>query len=222
MKAFDILKNIINIIQENLKITVYETFSPRIINIPINEKFLTIEIYSGSENKALITITSYTPQSQGVKVCKDLTKKTIEILNSSKLENLNEICMQNVVFNKKQKAYIQKCKLTFKMPQEKTILVCFGSEKIYANPELSLKFSRNLSIYYSPISGAHCKDLGKTLRKVYGCATSTKEQYERLSDMISHGAVHNLTVEGQTFKAMLTYLERKPKGEIIFSFTEVV
>ena len=63
LKAFDILKNIINIIQQNLKITVYETFSPRTINIPINEKFLTIEIYSGSENKTLITITSYTPQS---------------------------------------------------------------------------------------------------------------------------------------------------------------
>ncbi len=221
MKAFDILKNIIEIMKKNLSVTIYDTFSSNIIKLPIAEKFITIEICSGSEDKTLISITSYAPQNQGATVCRALTKKTIEILNSSKIENLSEVSMNNVSFDKAKSAYVQKCKVTFKLPKEKNIIITFGNEKIIAKEDLTLKYSRNISIYYSQICGVQFKDLGRALRKVTGSAVVLKDQFKRLCEIISIGNALTLSVEGQEFKAILTSLERKSKDEIYFNFLEV-
>lgn len=222
MKAFEILKKIVEIMKKNLSITIYDAFSPRIINIPVCDRFLIVEISSGTEEKTLITISSYAPQHEGVEICRDITKKTIEILNSSKIENLSEVSMNNVVFDRAKKAYVQKCKLTFTVPKEKTTIIQFGNEKISAKEDLSLKYSRNVSVYYSQICGVQFKDLGKALRKVKGSAIVAKDQFQRLCEIISLGSALPLSIENQKFKAILTSLERKSKGEIYFSFLEVV
>ena len=222
MKAFEVLKNIIKIIEQNLKINIYETFSSRVVKLPAAENFLTIEIFSSSEEKLLINITAYTPQEKGANCCKELTRKTIEILNNSKIENLTEIAMQNVVYDRAKKAYIQKCKVAFKMPKQSNVIIKFGNEEILAKQDLTLKFSRNITIYHSQISGEHIQDLGRFLRKVCGSAMVKKDQFQRLSEIIMQGLVNKLTVEGQSFDAILTNLERKTKDEIFFSFLEVV
>ncbi len=222
MKAFEVLKNIIKIIEQNLKINIYETFSSRVVKLPAAENFLTIEIFSSSEEKILINITAYTPQEKGASSCKELTRKTIEILNNSKIENLTEIAMQNVVYDRAKKTYLQKCKVAFKMPKQSNVKIKFGNEEILAKKDLTLKFSRNITIYHSQISGEHIQDLGRSLRKVYGSAMVKKDQFQRLSDIILKGLPNKLTVEGQSFDAILTNLERKTKDEIFFSFLEVV
>ena len=167
MKAFEIVKKIIEIMKKNLSIKIYDAFSPNLINIPVCDRFLIVEISSGSEEKTLITISSYAPQEQGIEMCHALTKKTIEILNSSKIENLSEVSMNNVIFDRSKRAYVQKCKLTFSLPKEKTTLIEFGNEKIYAKEDLTLKYSRNISIYYSQLCGVQFKDLGKALRNLF-------------------------------------------------------
>lgn len=222
MRAFEVLKNIIKIIEQNLKINIYETFSSRVVKLPTSENFLTIEIFSSSEDKLLINITAYTPQEKGANNCKELTRKTIEILNSSKIENLSEIAMQNVSYDKAKKAYVQKCKVAFKMPKKNNVTIKFGNEEILAKQDLTIKFSRNITIYRSQISGEHIQDLGRSLRKVQGSAIVKKDQFQRLSDIIMQGSSNKLTVEGQSFKAILTNLERKTKDEIFFSFLEVL
>lgn len=221
MKAFDILKNIMEIMKKNLSVEIYNTFSSNIIKLPITKQFITIEICSGSEDKTLITITSYAPQNQGANVCRALTEKTIEILNSSKIENLSEVSMNSVSFDKTKSAYIQKCKVTFKLPKEKKTIITFGNEKILANEDLTLKYSRNISIYYSQLCGVQFKDLGRALRKVNGSAVVSKDQFKRLCEIISIGNALTLFVEGQEFKAILTSLEKKSKNEIYFNFLEV-
>ncbi len=222
MKAFEVLKNIIEIIQKNLKITIYNTFSSNIIKLPIVEKFLTIEIYSGSKDKILITITAYAPQDQGAQACKDLTQKTIDILNSSKIENLDEVIMQNVLFNKAKKAYCQKCKVIFKHKKENLNLINFGNEEIATKQDLTLKFSRNISIYYSPLAGAQFKDLGRALRKVECTAIIDTKQFQRIADLILNKNINKLSIEGQNFSAMLIEMHRKTKNETFLSFLEVI
>ena len=222
MKGFELLKKVIEIMKKNLSVTIYDTFSSNIIKLPIVDKFLTIEISSGSEDKTLITITSYAPQNQGANICRSLTKKTLEILNSSKIEDLNEISMSSISFDKTKKAYIQKCKLTFKMPKDITSLIVFGNEKIKVKEDLTLKYSRNISIYYSQLCGVQLKDLGKALRKVDGTAIVSTDQFQRLCELISIGNTQTLSVEGQKFNAILTSLERKAKNLIYLSFLEVL
>lgn len=221
MKAFEILKKIVEIMQKNLKISIYDNFSSKIVPLPINEKFITVEVCSGNENKTLLAISCYCPKPQGPKSCKELTKKTIEILNDSKIETLNDVEIKNVIYDRFKGAYVQKCKISFKPEKEKKIPIKFGNEEIIAKEDLTLKFSRNISVYYSQLSGVQFKDLGKALRKVYGSAIVDNLQFQRLSELIFKGSSNFLTIEGQKFKAILTLLERKPKGEIFFNFLEV-
>lgn len=186
------------------------------------EKFLTIEIFSGSEDKTLIAITCYCPQEKGAQACSELTKKTIEILNSSKIENLKEVLMQNVCFDKTKKAYTQKSKLTFVLPKKQYTTIYFGDEKILANEDVSLKFSKNISVYYSQICGPKIKDLGPTLKKLKCCATVKKEQFKRLCSMAYSKKAAPLKWEDQSFNALLINVERKPKDEVFFNFLEVL
>ena len=222
MKAFEILKKIIEIIQNNLQVSIYNTFSSKTIQLPIVEKFLTIEIYSGSEDKTRIEITCYCPQELGAKACTELTKKTIEILNSSKIENLKEVLMQNVCFDKFKKAYTQKSKLTFVLPKKQYSTVYFGNEKILANDDVSLNFSKNISIYYSQICGPKVKDLGPTLKKLNGSAVVEKDQFKRLCELACSTKPLQLKWQDVSFNALLIKLERKTKDEICFSFLEVL
>ena len=222
MKAFEILKKIIEIIQNNLKVSIYNTFSSKIIQLPIVEKFLTIEIYSGSEDKTLIAITCYSPQATGAQACTELTKKTIEILKSSKIENLNEVLMQNVCFDKTKKAYAQKSKLTFILPKKQYTTVYFGNEKILANEDVCLKFSKNISVYYSQVCGPKIKDLGPTLKKLNGSATIKEDQFKRLCSMVCNTKASLLKWQSESFYALLTNLEKRTKDEVSFSFLEVL
>ena len=222
MKAFEILKQIIEIIKKNLNISIYNTFSSKIIKMPIINKFLTIEIHSGSKDKILLTITSYSPQAQGAEACKELTQKTIDLLNNSKIENLDDIVMQNVKFNKTKGAYCQKFKLTFNPQKEKTYLITFGNEEICVKKDLTLKFSRNISVYYSQLAGTQFKDLGRALRKVECTAIVEETQFKRLADIILCGNINLLTVQNQNFNCILTDMHRKTKNETYLCFLEVM
>ena len=122
----------------------------------------------------------------------------------------------------KQKVHIFKnVKLHLNFQRKKKTIITFGNEKILANEDLTLKYSRNISIYYSQLCGVQFKDLGRALRKVNGSAVVSKDQFKRLCEIISIGNALTLFVEGQEFKAILTSLEKKSKNEIYFNFLEV-
>ena len=221
MKTFDVLKKIIDIIKQNLNINIYNTFSSKIVKLPIMENFLTVEIHSSKKEKTLITITTYAPQANGVEACKNLTKKTIDILNNSKIEHLEDVVMQNVVYNKQTRAYCQKCKVVLKESSISLHSIYFGNEEILVKQDLTLKFYRNTSVYYSQLAGAQFKDLGNALRRVEGTAVVKKEQFQRLAELILKGTKNILTVQDQKFTAILTELNRKTKDNLTFSFVEV-
>ncbi len=226
MKAFSILKDIIKIIQEKLKISVYNTFPEKTVGPLIDENFLTIEINSGSEDETTLMITVYTPEKYGAKNCRNLMEKTVGVLQNSALDDLRKnMQVKNLKFNKKINAYIIQCEVKFKLIKDNKTLILFGQEKILANPDLALNYARNINVYYSPISGAHYNDLGNILKKVNGSAVVDANQFKRLADIITKGKQDILKFgekdEDPKFKAALISLEKKPKNEIYFSFIEV-
>lgn len=225
MKAFSILKKIIKVMQDKLQISVYNTFPAEPTEPQINKNFLTIEINSGSEDETILIITAYTPEKDGSKSCRDLMEKTVNVLQNSAFDDLKYTRVKKLAFNPKANAYIQQCEVKFKLVKDNKTPILFGNERILANPDITLNYARNINIYYSQISGTHYKDLGNILKKVNGSARVDRNQFKRLANIITNGKKDILKFgekeEDPKFKAALISLEKKPKGEIYFSFIEV-
>lgn len=97
----------------------------------------------------------------------------------------------------------------------------FGDEVINATGETIVKYSRNILIYYSPIAGAQCSDLGCALRKVEGKAVLDQQQFEKLTSLVKSGETRTISVGSDSFKAVLISLSGRPDSKIEFTFLEV-
>ena len=223
LEPYKILNNVINILHTTLNIEVYSTFSSRKVDYPIKHEFLTVETYFGTESKTIITIKTYVPKSKGSKFCRELTEKVRNNIKSNNIIGFNGLISFAVNYDKTLCAYIQKSQIKFELLDDEKIFVPieFGDEKIAATGETTLKISRNVSVYNSPLEGPFCKDLGRTLKKIEGSAVVAENQFDRLVSLVESGKIQTITMGNQKFNAILISLGGRPNGKVKFVFLEV-
>ena len=223
MKPYEILNKVIDMLQVGLDIKVYSTFSPRKVDCPIKQEFLTAEIFFGTDMKTILTLKTYMPRFKGAKNCRELTEQVRAKLNGENIDGFNELISYSVSYDEYLTAYVQESRVKFELLDDQKIFVpiYFGEEKIMANGETKFKMSRNISVYYSPIEEIYCKDLGRTLKKIEGKAVVNSDQFIRLVSLMESGEVKELCIESQKFNAVLSLLSGRPNGKIEFEFLEV-
>lgn len=224
MKPYEILNKVIDVLQVDLDINVYSTFSSKKVDCPIKQEFLTAEVYFGADMKTILTIKTYMPRFRGAKICRELTEQVRSKLNDENIEGFNELISFSVNYDENLEAYVQESRIKFELLDDKKIFIpiCFGDEKIMATGETKLKMSRNISVYYSPIEEIYCKDFGRTLKKIEGKAIVNTEQFIRLISLMESGEVKSLCMGNQKFNAILSLLSGRPNGKIEFEFLEVI
>ena len=223
LEPYKILNNIINILRDTLNIEVYSTFSSKRVYYPIKHEFLTVETYFGSSSKTIISIKTYVPKSKGSKYCRELTEQIRNNIKSNNIIGFNGLISFAVNYDKALCAYIQKSQIKFDLLDDEKIFVLieFGDEKIVATGETTLKISRNVSTYNSPLEGPFCKDLGRTLKKIEGSAVVKQKQFDRLVSLMELGKIQQISMGNQKFNAILQSLAGRPNGKVKFMFLEV-
>ena len=165
----------------------------------------------------------YVPKSKGSKFCRELTEKVRNKIKSNNIIGFNHLISFAVNYDKALCAYIQKSQIKFELLDDEKIFVPieFGDEKIAATGETTLKISRNVSVYNSPLEGPFCKDLGRTLKKIEGSAVVSENQFDRLVSLVESGKIRTITMGNQKFNAILKSLGGRPNGKVKFVFLEV-
>ena len=223
LEPYKILNKIINTLQSTLNIPVYSAFPSRKVNCPIKHEFLTVEIFFGADSKTIITIKTYVPKSKGSKFCRELTEQIRNKIKNTDIIGFNGLISFAVNYDPSLSAYIQKSQTKFEMLDNEKIFVPikFGDEKIAATGETTLKISRNVSTFYSPIGGPFCKDLDRSLKTIEGSAVINDEQFDRLVSLIELGKIQQICMGNQKFNAILSSLSGRPNGKVKFMFLEV-
>ncbi len=223
MSPYEILNTVIETLQTELDIRVYNTFPESKISHPIKEEVITVELFSGAEYKTLLELKTYMPQMYGSRACRNLTEQARKALSKASIQGFNELTAYSVNYDENLRAYVQESRTKFEILDAKKILVPidFGDEVINATGETIVKYSRNILIYYSPIAGAQCSDLGCALRKVEGKAVLDQQQFEKLTSLVKSGETRTISVGSDSFKAVLISLSGRPDSKIEFTFLEV-
>lgn len=222
MSAYELMQQVIQVLSTIEGVDVCETYPQEQVAMPLSNATMTVDVSSGGISKSVITLSAYMPESQGSDTCRELIEQARTKLTAAGLAGFQEFEAKSIGYEKVARAYLQQANVSFELPETATIIsLTFGQETISALDDTKLNYGRNLSMYYSPIAGAQVQDLGANLRKVSGSTIPDAEQFERLSELVQSGDVKLLSLNGESFQAVLSSLSGLAQGKVKFEFTEV-
>lgn len=222
MSAYEIMQQVIQVLETIEGVNVCETYPQMQVEMPLTQATMTVDISSGGISKSVLTLCAYMPEASGSDECRELVEQARAKLAAASIAGFKEFQAKSVGYEKVAKAYLQEADVTFEMPQAAVAInLTFGDETISALEDTELNYGRSLSMYYSPIAGAQVQDLGANLRTISGTTIPGAEQFATLSELVQSGEVRLVSLNGESFQAVLSSLSGLAQGKVKFEFTEV-